>query len=412
MAFFGLSDITISQQENARGPLQALFTEKGYDVSNTFRYPLDIGNYDKGHYMIFHIFQQKNSQYQGIQRSQEREILKDYKGSNKLNTSFASQINNKIDSAINSLTKGKTLFGKDISTSFGTSSASVSKQSYDSNQYVDSVKSIQNNSLLQTTKQTTESIVLYMPDTLSFDHSQGFGDLQLGNELGGKAAAAGKSLIDGSKEGSVRNKVGDAALVAAAQVAQKAAGGVIGEGSAAAGAFLALGGVNNPMLELIYQSPSFREFSYEFMFYPRDEREALEVQNIIERFRFHQAPEIDAGSSGLLLIPPSQFDIQFYYAGKPNPNIPTIGRCVMTSISVNYAPNGWSAYEMPGEDTPALGRTGMPTAIQMTLNFKETVIVTKQAFRTGPGDYKPRNAGLTEAAAKKASSVWEGMTKK
>ena len=199
MAFFGLSDITISQQENARGPLQALFTEKGYDVSNTFRYPLDIGNYDKGHYMIFHIFQQKNSQYQGIQRSQEREILKDYKGSNKLNTSFASQINNKIDSAINSLTKGKTLFGKDISTSFGTSSASVSKQSYDSNQYVDSVKSIQNNSLLQTTKQTTESIVLYMPDTLSFDHSQGFGDLQLGNELGGKAAAAGKSLIDGSK---------------------------------------------------------------------------------------------------------------------------------------------------------------------------------------------------------------------
>lgn len=410
MAFFGLSDITISQEENKRGPLRALFEDK--ETTNTFRYPLDIGNYDKGHYMVFHIWKQKNSQFDGIQRSPEQQVMANYKGVKNPSASFASQINTKIDSAINNLTKGKTLFGVDISTAFGSSSASVSKQSFNTNDYVSGVKDIENKSLLDTTVQTTESIVLYMPDTLSFDHSQGWGELQLGNELGGKAASAGKSLIDGSKEGSVKNKVGDTALIAAAQVAQKAAGGVIGEGSAAAGAFLALGGVNNPMLELIYQSPSFREFSYEFMFYPRDEREALEVQNIIERFRFHQAPEVDAGSSGLLLIPPSQFDIQFYYNGRPNPNIPTIGRCVMTSISVNYAPNGWSAYEMPGEDDPRLGRTGMPTAIQMTMNFKETVIVTKQAFRTGPGGYKGRDAGLAQAAAKAATGVWQGMTKK
>ena len=400
MAFFGLSDITISQQENTRGPLQALYAEvadKTGKLSNTFRYPLDIGNYDKGHYMIFHIFQQNNSQFEGIQRSPEEETLKNYKGPSKPSTSFASKINGAIDSAVNNFTKGKTLFGKEISTSFGTSSASVSKQNFSQDQYVNSVVDIANKSLLQTTKVTSDSIVLYMPDTINFDHSQGYGDLQLGNEIGGKMAAAGKSIIDGAKEGSAGKKAGDAAIVAAAQfAAQSKLAQSLGSNSVAAGSFLALGGVTNPMLELIYQSPSFREFSYEFMFYPRDEREALEVQNIIERFRFHQAPEVDAGSSGLLLIPPSQFDIQFYYAGKPNPNIPTIGRCVMTGIQVNYAPNGWSAYEMPGENDPRLGRTGMPTAIQMTLNFKETVIVTKQAFRTGPGGFKPRNAGYSD----------------
>ena len=81
----------------------------------------------------------------------------------------------------------------------------------------------------------------------------------------------------------------------------------------------------------------------------------------------------------------------------------------MDSISVNYAPNGWSAYEMPGENDPRLGRTGMPTAIQMTVNFKETVIITKQAFRTGPGGYKGRQAFNV---ADKLKTTWKGMTEK
>ena len=36
---------------------------------------------------------------------------------------------------------------------------------------------------------------------------------------------------------------------------------------------------------------------------------------------------------------------------------------------------------MPGENSPSLGRTGMPTAIQMTLDFKETQFLTKESFR-------------------------------
>jgi hypothetical protein len=139
------------------------------------------------------------------------------------------------------------------------------------------------------------------------------------------------------------------------------------------------------MLEMIYKSPNFRTFQFDFTFYPRDEKEALEAQRIIERLRFHQAPELIEDAQGFL-VPPSEFDIKFYYAGAQNPNIPPISTCVLTAIDVNYAPNGFTAYEVPGENRPALGRTGMPVAIQVTLQFQETTYLTKADFRNDRGN--------------------------
>jgi hypothetical protein len=147
--------------------------------------------------------------------------------------------------------------------------------------------------------------------------------------------------------------------------------------------FTALTGkIVNPMLEMIYSSPNFREFRFDFFFYPRSEKEAEEVQTIINRFHFHQAPEIDNKGSGFFLIPPSEFDILFYYNGSINPNIPKISTCVLQSIDIDYAPTGFSAYEVQGEPTPRSGRTGMPVGIRMSLNFKETEIITKNNFPT------------------------------
>lgn len=393
MAFFGLSDITIAKEDNRRGPLAALFAGS---TSNTFRYPLDIGNYDKAHYMIINILRQKNTQYKGLGVEQNNvnrigEISQATPGIQ--STSFSSKINGAIDNAINNFTSGKTLFGKNIATNFGGPIKQKAAVDVDQNSYIDSVKNIENQSLIQTTEQTDETVVLYMPDTLQYTFAQSYSEAALGDEMGGKIAAAGKSILEDLKNGldpkaAAEKGLKGPAATAAIQKGFEAAGSVVGQGSAKAAAFLTLGGVNNPMLEMLYSSPAFRQFTFEFMFYPRDEREALEVQNILERLRFHQAPEIDGGSAGLLLIPPSEFELSFYYGGRPNPNLPGIGRCVLTNISVNYAPNGWSAYEMFGENDPRLGRTGMPTAIQLTLEFKETVILTKASMIRGNGGYK------------------------
>jgi hypothetical protein len=111
--------------------------------------------------------------------------------------------------------------------------------------------------------------------------------------------------------------------------------------------------------------------------YPRSEQEALQVQNIISRLRFHQAPELVSGSGGFFLYPPSELDISFYYNGSVNPNIPKISTCVLETIDVDYAPNGFSAYEVPGESAASVGRTGMPVAVRLSLQFKETEYLVK-----------------------------------
>ena len=123
------------------------------------------------------------------------------------------------------------------------------------------------------------------------------------------------------------------------------------------------------------------------MLYPRSTKEAQQVQNILNRLRFHQAPEIlgqgsSGGLGGFFLVPPSEFDIKFYYNGRINPNIPKISTCVLTSIDTDYAPNGWAAYEVPSDvGNPSLGKTGMPVGIRLSLTFQETEIMTKDNFK-------------------------------
>jgi hypothetical protein len=118
------------------------------------------------------------------------------------------------------------------------------------------------------------------------------------------------------------------------------------------------------------------------MFYPRSQTEAKAVMKIIKKLNFHQAPEIANNAGGRFLVPPSEFDIQFLYNGFENPNIPKVSTCVLETIDVDYAPNGFSAYEVPGTGPATEGGTGMPTAIRMSLQFKETQIVTKEFLTT------------------------------
>lgn len=419
MALFGFSDISFNQGATARkGPLGKLVGSEFQ--KNTFRYPLDVGNADKAHYMVLYIRQQKATAYGGQvvgdDAFEQSEVAKAAGATSQIMgainaakngniaSHFGADIVNKVNSGlnqINSSTNGAlsgltssiskavggavsgldNLFGKQ-NISFGGDSAAT-KAIIDT-----SIKKITNKSFLQTTQLTTDAIALYMPDTLNYSHSQTYDQLSLGGEMLGKVAGAAQSAADEYNKGggkdamsSVLKSAGLTAGQAGAQVLGKLTGS---EQSAQIGFTAATGKVQNPMLEMIYKSPNFRSFSFDFMFYPRDEQEALEVQRIIERLRFHQAPELVKDAQGFL-VPPSEFDIKFYYAGAQNPNIPPIATCVLTTIDVNYAPNGFSAYEVPGENSPALGRTGMPVAIQLTLQFQETTYLTKEDYRNDRG---------------------------
>ena len=106
------------------------------------------------------------------------------------------------------------------------------------------------------------------------------------------------------------------------------------------------------------------------------------------------------GLGGYFLVPPSEFDIKFYYNGTENENIPSISTCVLQTVDVDYAPNGFAAYEvLEDKNVPKWGSTGMPVGIRLGLVFKETQIITKY-------DLQSRRVGSSIADSENQSDQW------
>lgn len=391
MPLFGLGDIKFNKDSSLiKGPLASL--AQSPFTTNTLKYPLDIGAPDKGHYMMIYIRKQKNTQVVDVpeQSATTSATTNIFKNTNvNISESIKSSVGGQIGSTIaNQVGKLDNLTGGTISgiatgvknafTSIGRNTPTILSGSSEATQSIinRNVKSLQSNGgkLSQTTL-TSDVVALYMPDTLQFDFKQNYDELSLTSGIGGLAGVAVAEQIEA---GGNTEKMKDAVKAALGRIGQSIAGDI-----GRAGAFLSTGVVINPMLEVIYNSPSFRSFDYVFKFYPRTEREAVEVQKIINLLQFHQAPEIKTDGSQTLLIPPSEFDIKFYYAGKENDNIPKIGTCVLRTIQINYAPNGWAAYEVPGQNA-TIGGTGMPVAIEMVLSFQEITYLTKTIDRLSP----------------------------
>ena len=330
MATIAINDVTFTEP-NKRNAFELL--DSATNEFKLYRYPADLGAADKGHYMIFFIREQKDTNFSSSNRGAQ---------------TFSDK-----ESISQKLAQGNPETG-----SFITDKSPFAQ--------------------LNRTVLTSESIVLYMPDTLNFDSRQNYSDLRPGEELLGQAAAVGPELLAKFKAGDFKGMAGSAiksgvGMMAATKLAEKVG---IGGATGKLGLFAAFGQVLNPMLEMIYVSPEPRSFQFEFMFYPRSESEAQQVLQIIELFRFHAAPEL--GGTGML-IPPSEFDMKFFYRGKENPNIPPIGTCVLKDVQTNYAPKGFATYESDS-DTPTKGGTGMPVAITMSLAFTETTYLTKEDF--------------------------------
>ena len=108
------------------------------------------------------------------------------------------------------------------------------------------------------------------------------------------------------------------------------------------------GKVMNPNLELLFQKPSLRPFSFQFKLSARSKPEADEIIKIIRFFKQNMAPQKGGGSGGasanLFLQAPNTFQIHYLHRGKgATDDHPFIGRpkeCAMTSFEVDYTPDG------------------------------------------------------------------------
>ena len=406
MGLFNLSDITVNAPKEAIGPL-GILNNTQYAL-NTFRYPEDLSSSDKGHYMVININEQRLTSYKDPEgpTNQTPTAI----SNNQTFGSFAAGTGNLLQTFGAALEQGVSFvgsLGNQLFNGTGNLGQSVSRTAISSSTFAaagvgagaealnilrDTGIALQTGSI-RAQKRTTDTVALYMPDTLVFDENQSYSDIESGGTKLAMTAAMAGSTVDLYKEtGGINERFVNQLMRNASpflgSIAAKEAGGL---GQIA---FLQVTNtVQNPMLELLYSKPSFRTFRFEFMFYPRSEKEGKGVQDIIERLRFHQAPEVaQNGTGGFFMVPPSEFDISFYYNGQINPNIPKISTCVLTQFSVDYAPNGFSAYEVPGQ-AATKGGTGMPVAIRLSLQFKETEIVTKTLLNDQSGYVTSRRYG-------------------
>lgn len=134
------------------------------------------------------------------------------------------------------------------------------------------------------------------------------------------------------------------------------------------GVSAATGMAANPKKEMIFGGVDFRNFTMDYVFYPKSMGETLYIKNIIELLKFHMYPEY-MSKDRFTFIYPSEFDITFFMGdGIENPWVNRIATSVLTNMNVNYTPQGvWAVHE-----------DGSPVMIQLSLTFKELSIITKE----------------------------------
>lgn len=242
------------------------------------------------------------------------------------------------------------------------------------------------------------NISLYMPDTLTTSFDSDYTQVSLSETLGwpgfiASAIADQKADKKGTKEdtGSFTNIYGKG-------FAAKALPGDLGT---------LVGNVTkqviNPQLQMLYKGINLREFQFEFRFTPTTKQEAQVVDTIIQQLTYYSVPELVGSKSNQFLKPPQLFSIKFAFTGgsglagalsnffknigtniltsqitgslfgsnqASNKNPAKIFQvyhdCILKNVQVDYAPNGWAAYN-----------DGYPVETRVSLVFVETDIVTK-----------------------------------
>lgn len=117
----------------------------------------------------------------------------------------------------------------------------------------------------------------------------------------------------------------------------------------------------NPKAEVIFRQYPQRVFQFDFLFAPTNQGEDQVLKKIIQQIRAEAAPQKVNNTGGFIWRSPATFDIQFMHNGQINEQLPKIQQCVCEQVDVNMAPSGvWSTFT-----------TGFPTAVRLTLKFRE-----------------------------------------
>ena len=124
------------------------------------------------------------------------------------------------------------------------------------------------------------------------------------------------------------------------------------------------GQIFNPNLELLFNGPSLRSFSFSFKMTPRSAQEARQCKLIIRSFKQNMAPKTGGdtiGGSAVFMKTPNLFELRYRKGNSDHPFLNKFKQCFLTNVSVNYT----------GEGVYATYDDATPISMQLDLQFKE-----------------------------------------
>tara|TARA_R100000008_G_C3581583_1_gene168905 strand:- start:1041 stop:2453 length:1413 start_codon:yes stop_codon:yes gene_type:complete len=184
-----------------------------------------------------------------------------------------------------------------------------------------------------------------------------------GGPGGALVALAGKVGFELGKEGAKLINEENIAGAAAYFAGQAVGANVLGRST---------GQVINPNMELTFNGPKMRTFSFNFRLTPRTESEARVIRSMIKFFKQYMAPE--QTESEMFLKPPKLFRLEYLYNGdSPHPWLNKFKPCALQNFEVNYTPdNSYMTYD-----------DGSMTSYNISLGFGEIEPIYSNEYSDG-----------------------------
>ena len=220
------------------------------------------------------------------------------------------------------------------------------------------------------------SVTLPVPTAVSDSNSASWGEdkmdagQMMASEIAMKAISGG-GAVEATKEG-----IDAAKGIGSDEVKDALKQYFVGQATGVKGILARTEGkIINPNMELIFNSPQLRDFSFTWKMSPRSEAESIIIKKIIRMFKQSMAPK--KTESELFLRAPNTYKLQFIHAAtrKEHDFLPLIKECAMTGFNVNYTPDGnYATY-----------RNSAMVAVELSFTFKELEPIFNNDY-TNDGD--------------------------
>jgi len=319
------------------------------DTNKLFQYPLDLGSTGNNHFISFFVRERKAAKVTQSNKKDAAEVAKsldagaDNFDAIQLPEDESRQLAAKIQSNAKRA-QGRKHDGKSLTQK------------------------------LAPTVRTKNSVAMYFPPTVTQSYNVKYGETEMGvGTVTGADIIAGFTGFDANNMKKAMGAALDGLRTAVTGLALGAIEQVPGFAGAGAAIGIARGKVIVPKMEVTFEGVGKRNFSYTFMFTPSSQKEADEIQNIIQLFRENAAPDYSDGL-GIEMTIPNTFDIAYHTGAVENGYLHKIGECYLKNVNVTYGGD-----KMTFHKSNALGAP--PTRTTMQLDFAELQTVTKSLIQ-------------------------------